>query len=154
MKMKKLAIWLILPVAALGRLVAAGNPGPDLNLVITANDLMKFSVTRIEAHPGQIVHLTFRNEGTMPKTAMGHNWILLKLGRDPAAYAAAASSAAEEGYQPKSRSDDVLASTPLLGPKQSAEITFTIPAVPGHYPYLCSFPAHFLVGMKGELVVK
>ncbi|MDQ5977348.1 MAG: hypothetical protein QG602_320, partial [Verrucomicrobiota bacterium] len=44
--------------------------------------------------------------------------------------------------------------TKLLGPKQSEEIVFTAPAEAGEYPFICSFPAHFIAGMKGVMVVK
>ena len=45
----------------------------------------------------------------------------------------------------------VLAFTPLAAPKQAAEVTFTAPA-PGKYPYICTFPGHYLL-MKGVLTV-
>lgn len=144
----------ILPVILLSLATVVRLAAAPLEVAITANDSMKFSVTRIEAHPGQIIHVELLNQGTMPKAVMGHNWVLLKAGRDAAAYAAAASGATKENYQPAARADDVLAAILLLGPKQSGEVTFTAPAEPGHYPFLCTFPAHFQVGMKGELIVK
>jgi azurin len=154
MNVQKLLSLLFLASAMVVGLPAAGEPG--LNVVITGNDSMRFSVTHINAQPGQVIHVEFRNDGTLPKEAMGHNWILLKAPGDAgvAAYAAAAMSAQNEGYEPKSRAGDVLASVPLLGPKQSAEVTFNAPTVPGRYPYFCSFPGHFQAGMKGELIVK
>ena len=48
--------------------------------------------------------------------------------------------------------DKVIASTPVLGPKQSADATFKAPAA-GEYVYICSFPGHYML-MKGTLVVK
>ena len=154
MNLRNITTFLFLGAAIAVRLPAAPQPG--LNVVITGNDSMKFSVVRIDAQPGQIIHLEFRNEGTLPKQVMGHNWVLLKLpgAAAAAAYAAVAISAQKEDYEPKSLADEVLASVPLLGPKQSGEVTFTAPAAPGHYSYFCSFPGHYQVGMKGELVVK
>ncbi|MCC5023285.1 MAG: hypothetical protein J6386_11065 [Candidatus Synoicihabitans palmerolidicus] len=32
-------------------------------------------------------------------------------------------------------------------------MTFTVPSEPGDYVFLCSFPAHFMAGMKGVIVV-
>jgi plastocyanin len=32
--------------------------------------------------------------------------------------------------------------------------SFGAPAKPGSYTYLCTFPGHFVAGMKGVLVVK
>ena len=121
---------------------------------ITANDAMKFSVTRFEVAAGQQVKLTLRNIGTMPKAAMGHNLVILKKDADVKAFADAAVMAAATDYFPAAKADQVIAHTKLLGPKQNEEITFTAPAEVGEYPFICSFPAHFLAGMKGVMVVK
>jgi azurin len=85
---------------------------------------------------------------------MAHNWILLKQGSDPAAFASAAVTHQAEDYLPPDLAGEVLAHTRLLGPQQSDTITFKAPAEPGEYPFLCSFPAHYLTGMKGVLVVR
>lgn len=127
---------------------------PVKMVTITANDQMKFSVTQIEVKPGEKIRIELKNIGSMPKEIMGHNWVLLKAGSDPAAYAAKAMSAQKEGYQPKALEDQVIASIPLLGAKQTKEVTFDAPTAPGVYPFLCTFPAHFMAGMKGALIIK
>jgi len=66
----------------------------------------------------------------------------------------AAMSAAAENYEPKALAADVLASIPILGPKESGDVTFNAPSKPGKYPFLCSFPGHFQAGMRGVLIVK
>lgn len=152
MKILNILPGLLLLTALLARLAAA--PTTPLEIAITANDSMKFSVTTISAHPGQVVHVTLTNIGTIPKEVMGHNWILLKAGRNPTDYITAAMTAVKEGYQPAARANEVLATIALLGPKKSGEVTFTAPEAPGHYVYLCSFPAHFQAGMRGELIVQ
>ena len=124
------------------------------NIELTANDSMKFNQTRFEVNAGQEVKVTMTNLGTMPKVAMGHNFILLKKGTDLKAFTDAAIMAAATDYVPASLADQVIAHTKLLGPKQSDEITFKAPTEPGEYPFICSFPAHFLSGMKGVIVVK
>lgn len=121
---------------------------------ITASDAMKYSQTSFEVKAGQEVKLTLTNMGTMPKTAMGHNLVLLKKGADLKAYSDAAIMAAATDYVPAALADQVVAHTKLLGPKQSDEITFKAPTEPGEYPFLCTFPAHYLAGMKGVMVVK
>ena len=121
---------------------------------ISANDAMKYSRATIEAKPGEQLTVVLTNAGAMPKAVMGHNWILLKAGSDPAAFAAAAVQAKDTDYVPPSLKGQILAQIPLLGPRKSDEVTFTVPATPGNYPYLCTFPAHFQVGMRGLLVVK
>ena len=42
----------------------------------------------------------------------------------------------------------------LLGPNETGEVTFQAPTEPGEYPFLCTFPAHCSIGMKGVLIVK
>ncbi len=49
-------------------------------------------------------------------------------------------------------SPDVLFHPMLLHPKESDTIYFTAPAKAGLYPYICSYPGHYLV-MKGILKV-
>jgi azurin len=120
----------------------------------TANDTMKYNLTHIEVKAGQDVTVSLTNMGNMPKAAMAHNWILLKKGADPKAFADAAVTAAATDYVPAALADQIIAHTKLLGPKQSDEISFKAPAEPGEYHFLCSFPAHFLSGMTGVMVVK
>lgn len=115
---------------------------------------MKFSVTRIEATPGESLKVVLHNKGTLPKEAMGHNWVLLTAGTDPLAYCTAAVAAKATDYIPASEASKVIVHTKLLGPKQVDEVSFKAPTEPGEYPFVCSFPAHAMSGMKGVLVVK
>ncbi|MFH1498073.1 MAG: plastocyanin/azurin family copper-binding protein [Verrucomicrobiota bacterium] len=132
--------------------VAKAAVPPDITVL--AGDDMKFSVTRIEAAPGEAINLTLTNNGRMPKNAMGHNWVLLTKDADARAYCMAAMSAIGSDYLPPAQADKVLAHTSLLGPGESVTINFNAPAEPGNYPFVCSFPGHFLSGMGGVLVVK
>jgi azurin len=69
-------------------------------------------------------------------------------------YAMSAMSAKADGFQPKSLASEVIASIPLLGPKEVGDVTFDAPMKPGHYPYICSCSGHSMAGMCGELIVK
>ncbi len=137
---------------------SSAAPAADANAVatleFTANDSMKYNLTRAEVKAGQEVKVIFTNIGSMPKAAMGHNWVLLKKGADIEAFDKAAIGAAATEYIPAALADQIIAHTKLLGPKQTDEITFKAPTEPGEYPFICSFPAHFQAGMKGVLVVK
>ena len=132
--------------------VASAPAGASFEL--TANDSMKFNLTRLEVTAGQEVTVSLTNMGNMPKVAMGHNWVLLKKGTDVKAFTDAAIMAAATEYIPAALAGQVIAYTKLLGPKQSEELKFKAPTEPGEYVYLCTFPAHYLSGMKGVLVVK
>ena len=141
------------PTASAPAAAPAATPAAAV-IEITANEAMKFNVTRFEVAAGQQVKLTLRNIGTMPKAAMGHNLVILKKDADVKAFADAAVMAAATEYFPAAKADQAIAHTKLLGPKQSEEIVFTAPAEAGEYPFICSFPAHFIAGMKGVMVVK
>ena len=132
---------------------AAASATGAKTVEITANDQMKFSVTSIEAKPGEELHVVLTNAGSMPKEAMAHNWVLLKAGSDVMAFSAAAASARDKDYIPDSLKDQIIAKIDLLGPKKTGEVTFKAPEQPGEYPFLCSFPGHAAL-MKGTLVVK
>ena len=121
---------------------------------ITGNDQMKFSLTTITAKPGETLKVRLKSIGTLPKVVMGHNFVLLAKGTDVAAFANAASMAGATGYIPETMKAKILAMTTLAGPGEAVEVTFKVPASPGSYPYTCSFPGHFLAGMKGVLAVK
>jgi len=121
---------------------------------ITGDDLMKFNLVEIRAKPGEALAVTLSNKGTMPKFSMGHNWVLLASGVDLNAFASDASTAVKTDYVPASYKDRILAATKLLGPKESDTVIFVAPKKPGRYPFICSFPGHFQVGMKGELIVE
>ncbi len=156
--------YFLLPVLA-GSLILAGcgkkeeaAPAAAASAVasfeFTANDSMKFNLTHVEVKAGQDVTVSMTNMGNMPKAAMAHNWILLKKGSDPKAFVDAAVTAAATDYIPAQLADQIIAHIKLLGPKQSDEISFKAPTEPGEYHFLCSFPAHFLSGMTGVMVVK
>jgi azurin len=84
---------------------------------------------------------------------MGHNWILLAGSADVNAFLAAAAEAPTTDYVPTAKAGDMLASTKLLGPGEQDSATFTAPAAPGQFPFLCSYPGHAQVGMRGVLIV-
>ena len=123
-------------------------------LELTAGDNMKYNITTLEAKPGERITVVLTNIGTQPKEVMGHNWILLKAGSDSEAFSKAATLAKDTEYFPAALSDQVIAHIQLLGPRKSGEVTFNAPTTHGQYPFLCSFPAHFQVGMKGVRIVK
>lgn len=132
---------------------ASATQGGGRTIEITANDQMKFNITSITAKPGEELRVVLSNTGTIPKEAMGHNWVLLKSGVDPLAFGAAAAGARETDYVPQNLKDQVIAVIGLLGPKQKGEVSFKAPEQPGDYPFVCTFPGHAAL-MKGVLTVK
>ncbi len=129
-------------------------PVPDKSITISANDDMKYDTDRIEAKPGQKLIVTLKNVGTAPKFSMGHNFIVLNKGTDLMKFVAAGSEFASAGYIAPALKGNVIAFTQLLGPGESETISFRAPTLPGEYDFVCTFPGHAPVGMKGKLVVE
>lgn len=133
-------------------LASIANAQSTLAIKIRVDDAMKFSVTEIKASPGQKLVVELKNCGT-PQANMEHNFILLKKGADPAEYATRAITAANELFQPHELDNKVIVSSCVVGPGETEEVAFNAPLEEGVYYYLCSFPGHFLIGMKGTLIV-
>ena len=121
---------------------------------LAASDDMKYDKTTIEAKPGETIKIKLTPKGTMPKIAMSHNFVLLKIGTDAAAFVTAGASARATDYIAPDKKPQVIANTTLAGNGESVETTFKVPAAAGSYPFVCTFPGHFVAGMKGTLVVK
>jgi azurin len=115
--------------------------------IASVGDTMFFDKKTLTVPTGAQVHLTLKNNGKL--AVMTHNWVLVKKGTEAKVALAGMEKAPDAGYVVPS--DDVLAFTPLASPQKTAEVTFTAPA-PGDYPYICTFPGHYVV-MKGVLTV-
>jgi azurin len=120
----------------------------DVALEIGTAPGLKFDQSNLTVVAGSSVKLTFNNTDDMP-----HNFVLVaknkadevgiaatKLGLDGAALS----------FVPEI--DAVIAHTNLLAPHKIESIYFTAPEVPGAYPFLCTFPGHYLT-MRGVLTV-
>jgi len=121
------------------------------NVVLTADDFMKFNKTEIKVKSGQKVKLTLRHIGKLDKNVMGHNVVILKKDVDPVKFAAIAATERDNEYIPKD-SQDIIVYTKLIGGGETTVIEFDAPEV-GTYEFLCSFPAHFAM-MRGKFIVE
>lgn len=127
---------------------AAAAPVAKVELEIASvGNLMAFNKTKLSVPTGAQVHLTFKNSGT--QDVMQHNWVLVRPGKEAAVAAEGLAKAPDAGYVVPGA--DVLAYTALTKPGGTADVTFTAPA-PGNYPYICTFPGHYIM-MKGVLTV-
>jgi azurin len=124
-------------------------PNSRLIEIAAAKNLM-YDKRELRVAAGEPIRLVFSNPDAVP-----HNWVLVKPGRlhavgqlcnklisDP--------DAAAEHYIPTT--EDVLAYTDVVSPYSKFTIYLRAPKQPGRYPYLCSFPGHWMV-MNGILVV-
>jgi azurin len=152
MKLRILSSRFVAALVAALTLGAVTVQAAPREIEITANDQMKYSLATMEAKAGEELKVVLKNIGTLPKEAMGHNWVLLKAGVDVTAFATAAMTAKDTEYIPPAKKGDVIASIPVLGPKKTGEVIFKAPAA-GEYTFICSFPGHYML-MKGVLKVK
>lgn len=133
---------------------AATSQAPSRLVVVTAGDDMKFSLTEIRATPGETLKIRLAAVGTAPKSAMAHNLIVLRPGSNQIAFVDAGAQAKATDYVPPRLKSQVLAATILIGNGEAAEIVIKLPARAGTYPFLCTFPGHFINGARGIIVVK
>lgn len=125
-------------------------------LTVTGNDMMQFDQKQLEVKVGQQVKVTFKNVGSLPKAAMGHNFVVLRKGVTLEQFTPkvmAPKGTPENDYLPADAKGDVLAATKILGPGESETIEFTAPGMAGELVYVCTFPGHFAV-MNGKILVK
>jgi azurin len=121
------------------------------DVVLSADDLMKFDKNEIKVKAGSKVKLTLRHTGKLNKQVMGHNFVLLKQGVDLAGFAGKAVMSAATEYIPEG-TEDVIAHTKLIGGGETVVIEFDAPEA-GSYEFLCSFPGHYAM-MKGVFIVE
>jgi azurin len=145
----------VVPAADQTAKPASAKPAAAVRTVeITGGDDMKYSVNSIPAKPGETLRIRLVSKGTLPKIAMAHNVVVLKLGSKQIDFANAAAMARATDFIPADMKSQVLAATTLAGPGETVELTLKVPAAAGSYPYLCTFPGHFAAGMRGSIDVK
>jgi azurin len=99
---------------------------------------------------GEAIQIKLENVDVVP-----HNWVLIEPGRlsvvgDLVNRLIASPDAYARHYIPDS--PDVLAYTDIVPAGASQSIYFHAPTKPGRYPFLCTFPGHWMV-MNGVMVV-
>ena len=115
----------------------AAAPAADARLEIgVSGDALTFDIENLTANSGSEVVVVLENVSGINQ----HNWVLVQAGtKDDVA---AAGTAAGPGSGWVSPGDDrVIASTALLAPGATGEVSFTAPA-PGTYQFVCTFPGH------------
>ncbi|MEZ6067511.1 MAG: GDSL-type esterase/lipase family protein [Planctomycetaceae bacterium] len=116
---------------------------------------MKFTIEQFTAQPGQPVKLAFRNPD-----ATDHNLLIVH----PGSLAEVGMAANEMAKDPKNANSDfhpadkaalIIEAAPMIGPTRKSQIhvlRFNAPAEPGLYPFVCTFPGHWVI-MNGTMVV-
>ena len=127
----------------------------ECDLTISANDAMQFSAQELSVSAScKEVTLTLTHSGSLPKTAMGHNWVLAKAA-DMQAVATDGMAAGADAAFVKAGDTRVIAHTGVIGGGESTKITFSLEGLSAAeaYRFFCTFPGHWAI-MQGSFVIK
>jgi azurin len=152
--MRAFALVMVLLVASPVIPSLAGAADPPRTIDIVGTDDMKYSVNTITAKPGETIRIRLAAKGVIPKVAMAHNVVVLKIGTDILKLLKEGAPHRATDFIPPSMMSSVLARTTMAGVGETVQVTFKVPEKPGKYPYICTFAGHYQAGMKGTLVVK
>ncbi len=127
---------------------AEGDGGREI--VVEAALGLQFVQKQLTARAGEKLTLVFKNPDVVP-----HNWLLAKPGSlqklgDLCNLMIADPQGLARHYVPGS--EDVLVYTDMVNPQKTFTIHFTAPEQSGDYPYLCTFPGHWMI-MNGVFTV-
>lgn len=136
---------------------AAFDTQPNLERVDIScvPERMLFTKTKFVVGAGQPVKVVFTNPD-----ATDHNFVLVKPGALAEVGMAANEMArdprnANSDFVPREKSELILQSSGMIGPSRGSRISvlrFEAPTEPGIYPYVCTFPGHWVI-MNGVMVV-
>jgi azurin/glucose/arabinose dehydrogenase len=121
----------------------------DQTVAVQAVEGLRFNVASFDVKPGARVRLDFANPSDML-----HNLVIVRPGTGTKVGEAALRlglDGTKMDYVP--RTDDVLYHTALLEPQKSESVYFVAPDTPGDYPFVCTFPGHY-VTMQGTMRVR
>jgi hypothetical protein len=124
---------------------------PSRPILVEAGKNLTFSVSSFTVRAGEPLRLVFVNPDVVP-----HNWALVKPGTlakvgDLVNKIISDPEAVVRHYVPKT--DDVLFYTDIVNPQDQQMIFFRAPSEKGRYPFLCTFPGHWMV-MNGVMIVE
>jgi len=127
------------------------QPGLHPVTIKTIPERLLYDLREFKVKAGQPVKLVFENPDVTP-----HNLLIVHPGAaDEVGLAGNEMAKLTDGmarhFIPESTK--ILHSTKLLNQGETQTLRFMAPSTPGVYPYICTFPGHWLV-MKGEMIVE
>jgi plastocyanin len=127
------------------------QPGLQTITIKTIPERLLFDVREFKVKPGAPVKLVFENPDVTP-----HNLLIVQPGAaDEVGLAGNEMAKTADGFAKGFIPDSpkILHKTKMLNQGDSETLRFKAPDSPGRYPYICTFPGHWLV-MKGDMVVE
>lgn len=139
---------------ALAMAAAAPAWAADCAVEIESNDAMQFNKPTISV-PASCKQFTvkLKHVGKLPKTAMGHNWVLSKTADMQGVANDGIAAGAGKDFI-KDKDARVIAHTKLIGGGESDSVSFAPSALKAGeaYSFFCSFPGHSAL-MKGTVTL-
>lgn len=118
--------------------------------ISTVEEEMRYDTPYFAVEAGRPIQLVLRNDDLMP-----HNLVITVPGAMQAVAEAAADMSPQfdaQGRQYVPQTDQILFATKTVDTRRQDVLTFTAPTTPGEYPYVCTFPRHWM-RMYGVMVV-
>ena len=146
MKLRQLAVLAALSMASVPAFAAS------CDVTIEGNDAMQFNLREITVPKScKQFDVTLKHVGKLPKSAMGHNWVLTKAA-DAVAVAGEGIPAGLDNSYVKAGDPRVLAFTKIIGGGETTSVSFDVSKlkVGENYAFICTFPGHSNI-MKGTL---
>ena len=135
---------------ASGQLLAA-----ECKVTVDSTDQMSFNTKAIEIDKScKTFTVELTHSGALPKTVMGHNWVLSKEADMQPIATDGLGAGIEKNYL-KEGDARIIAHTKVIGAGEKDSVTFDVSklAAGTEYEFFCSFPGHNSM-MKGAVVLK
>ena len=132
---------------------AGGDAGDPCVVDVGVGDSIAYSVDSISVPSScESVTINLAHTGSLPKEAMGHNWVLAPADSLDAIGQAGMSAGPDNDYVPDD--DRIVAATEVIGGGESTSVTFSLDELEDgvDYAYVCTFPGHWSV-MRGPFTV-
>ena len=125
------------------------------NIEVKVGDNMNFvpAALSVSAAACKTVTINLTHTGSLPRNAMGHNWVLSAT-ENAQATAQDGWGAGLDNQYLKSGDARVIANTKIVGGGQSDSVSFNLSElkVGGDYTFFCSFVGHFAM-MQGKFTI-
>lgn len=134
--------------------VAAPAFAADCAATVASNDQMQFDKQALTVPKAcKTFKLTLTHTGKLPKTAMGHNWVLTETSAMQGVVADGMAAGATNNFV-KVGDTRVIAATKVIGGGESTSVDVPVAKLKAGtgYSFFCSFPGHSGI-MKGTLTL-
>ncbi|MBZ4040004.1 azurin [Novilysobacter selenitireducens] len=142
-------------LAIAGALVSAPAAAAECKATVESTDAMQFTTKALTVPAAcKQFTVTLKHAGKLPKTVMGHNFVLGKTADINGINTDGMKAGVAQNFV-KPGDARVIASSKVIGGGESTTVTIPVGKLKAgeSYTYICSFPGHASI-MRGTLVLK